>query len=187
MFFLIVFVYFLVPVLMKYDTNQLWASLTAFVKLLAGFTGAFCSRSFGWQCMRVIHLWEKTASQTNWPQCQSLFMNAMPSTNINICNRRVVDTSWYPWYQQIWCLSCDVHCSVQCGHVLGQFSHLRIMNLFSFSQLRREQSSHNVLKQNCGVVLPVFQVLRRENKGFELCIWVGRYHAKQWGWFQRRR
>lgn len=45
--FLIVFVYFLVPVLMKFDTNQLWASLTAFVKLLAGFTGAFCSRSFG--------------------------------------------------------------------------------------------------------------------------------------------
>lgn len=51
-----------------------------------------------------------------------------------------------------------------CGsrRLLGQFSHLSIMDLFPLGQLRGKKLGHDVLKQNCGVVLPVFKELGRE-------------------------
>lgn len=137
--FSFVLVHFTVCVLVKFDTNQLWVSLTAFVQLIPGCTGMFCSHSLSDSFVR------KDDFSNQLPQGQVFFKDAMPFTNIA-----------YLWGQQLLCLTCHIYCSVEFRHILGQFGHLCIMNLFSFCQLWREQSSHDVLKQNCGVVLPVF-------------------------------
>lgn len=54
--------------------------------------------------------------------------------------------------------SVDV-CEV--GGLLGQFSHLSFVDLLPFGQLGGEKLGHDVLEQNCGVVLPVFKELPR--------------------------
>lgn len=48
--------------------------------------------------------------------------------------------------------------------LLGQFSHLSIVDLFPLSQLGGKKLGHDVLEQNCGVVLPVSEVLEMRKK-----------------------